>query len=115
MNNLKFQLGFLYIRIEVIIFVYNYLEEKINVLKEKEVGSIVLGCTHYPFIKEKILDFLNKDIEIIDGSLGTARQVERLLIENNIKNNSSKPGKIEIFNSSEDEKMIELSYDLLNR
>lgn len=95
--------------------IHNYLEEKINILKEKEVASIVLGCTHYPFIKEKILNFLNKDIEIIDGSLGTARQVERLLIENNIKNNSSKPGKIEIFNSSEDEKMIELSYDLLNR
>lgn len=42
------------------------------------VDSVVLGCTHYPFIKKQIREVLG-DIPFFDGGAGTARQTRRLL------------------------------------
>ena len=48
--------------------------------------SIVLGCTHYPFLRSNIKEFLrenhySEDIRLIDGSYGTAKELRRRLAE----------------------------------
>ena len=64
---------------------------KIN-LKNIEIryAAIVLGCTHYPFIEKAILEVLDKDIPIIHGGEGTARELKRKLEELDIINDSNK-------------------------
>ena len=48
----------------------------------EDTETIVLGCTHYPFIRPQLKAYLNNDaISIIDGSLGTARELKRRLSE----------------------------------
>lgn len=43
------------------------------------VGSVVLGCTHYPFVRRQIAEVLGADVRFFDGGAGTARQLSRRL------------------------------------
>jgi len=45
----------------------------------RELDSIVLGCTHYVFLKRAMEQVVGSHVKLIDGNLGTARQVLRLL------------------------------------
>lgn len=81
-----------------------------------EIGVIVLGCTHYVFIKDVIANIVGNDIVILDGNLGTAKHTKHLLsLENNLKQSTGDKcieTKVEIINSSKDINMIELSKKL---
>lgn len=43
------------------------------------IDSLVLGCTHYPFLKPLIREVVGDGVEIIDPSLAVARQTGRVL------------------------------------
>ena len=66
-----------------------------------KVDSIVLGCTHYPFIKKQIRQIMGKDIPLFDGGAGTARELKRRLEAGELLSGSSVPGEI-VFSSSID-------------
>jgi len=59
------------------------------------VDAIVLGCTHYPFLRGTIQKIVGPDIQILDGGLGTARQLRRKLQEENLLKEAGRPGHIE--------------------
>lgn len=44
-----------------------------------KLNALVLGCTHYPFVKKTIARILGEGTELLDGSLGTARETKRRL------------------------------------
>jgi glutamate racemase len=46
-----------------------------------KIKVVVLGCTHYVFIKTEIASFFPETANVIDGNLGTAKQVRRVLEE----------------------------------
>ncbi len=50
--------------------------------------SVVLGCTHYPFIAKQIKDVLG-DIPLFDGAFGTARHLAHVLEERGIANDGA--------------------------
>ena len=52
-------------------------------------------------------------VDIIDGSSGTVRELKRRLEENNMESESKKKGNLDIFNSLEDNKILELSKKLI--
>jgi len=54
--------------------------------------ALVLGCTHYPLVKDEIQKIL-PDVALFDGGAGTARQTRRLLEEQNLL--SDGPGTVE--------------------
>lgn len=93
--------------------IHSYLNEKLKPYLNGDLSSIVLGCTHYPFIKNELLSVVTNDVEIIDGSLGTAKQLRRQLSNMNALNKQDKSGTVEIINSSNDEELLKLSYKLL--
>ena len=72
-----------------------------QILKDcPDIDSIVLGCTHYSFIKEKLSAF---NIQIVDGNIGVAKRVKSLLNlsgENVLENKTQ--NKVKILLSSED-------------
>lgn len=76
--------------------------------------TIVLGCTHYPFLRPHLREFLgNRRIEIIDGSMGTAKELKRRLGEKNLLHAEKREQKIIFENSMEKQEMIDLSWQLL--
>lgn len=74
--------------------------------------AVVLGCTHYPFIKETIRKAINHDIDIYDGGNGTARQLKRRLAKAGLLREGGEKGALTIMNSLEDKFMLDLSYRL---
>jgi len=83
-------------------------------LEGRKVDGVVLGCTHYPFVRKVISELFNNEVKIFDGAAGTARQLRRRLHSRNMINTSAAQGTITWLNSSEDPKMIELSKKLYN-
>ena len=77
----------------------------------KDSDSIVLGCTHYPLIKDEIKKVL-PNTEILDGSNGVAREVKHQLEINSSISNSNKCGNITIINTK-DVSLIDRSYEIL--
>ena len=74
----------------------------------------MLFRSHYPFIKEALQEtILSKSIPIIDGSLGTAMQLKRMLIKNKILRTGNEKQSICIYNSLQSNSIIELSKRLL--
>lgn len=56
------------------LFLKNYLEP----LKDKNIDSVVLGCTHYPIIKDDIKQFFDKDVILYDSANAIANRLEDL-------------------------------------
>lgn len=48
-------------------------------MQEKGIDTVVLGCTHYPFVIPLIRKIVGPDVMVIDPSPAIARQVRRLL------------------------------------
>ncbi len=77
----------------------------------KKIDSIVLGCTHFPFVKENIKSVFPYKIKIFDGAEGTARQTCNILREKGLKSEEKKQFTIRILNS--DRTKIELCKQMI--
>lgn len=56
-----------------------YLREQLSSFDLKQYGTIVLGCTHFPYFKNSLKKLFNEDVDIISGSIGTAKNLRRIL------------------------------------
>ena len=63
--------------------------------------TIVLGCTHYPFVREVIESIVGKQVNIIDTGAAVAKRLQTLLSTKNLVNPSKQLGKIAFETSSE--------------
>jgi glutamate racemase len=59
--------------------VQRFLSETLAPLVDADVDTVVLGCTHYPFLRQAIAEVLGPGVEILDSGEAVARQVERVL------------------------------------
>ena len=92
-----------------------YFEEHLRPYLTDDTETIVLGCTHYPFLRPQLREFLHNDnIKLIDGSRGTSLELMRQLREKDLLHDNTHKGSVTIENSSPDPEMIKLSYKLLN-
>ncbi len=60
-------------------------------LVEAGADKIVLGCTHYPFLRDEIASVAGDGVEIIDSSEAVARRVISLLEESGTAKREGKP------------------------
>ena len=93
--------------------VKNYLTRLFTPYFNENIDGIVLGCTHYPHVKDVIADIWENKVEILDGGVGTAKETKRRLAEKGLLRQGE--GAVEIINTKGDEKMIEISKKLLYR
>lgn len=63
-----------------------YLKTSFDSVMIEDYETIVLGCTHFIFYKELMMELLPPHIEIIDGNEGTVNQMIRVLEANNLIN-----------------------------
>ena len=81
-------------------------------LGDRPVDGVVLGCTHYPFVRRVIAELLGPQVKVFDGAAGTARQLRRRLYSRQLLSGRQQPGSIRWLNSSPEPEMIELSQKL---
>jgi glutamate racemase len=66
--------------------VSSLVEAYVNPLLEVGVDTLVLGCTHYPFLLPEIRQVAGDTVTIIDPSPAIARQLQRRLSERGLLN-----------------------------
>lgn len=76
-----------------------------------KLDALVLGCTHYPFVKDGIARILGPETVLLDGSAGTARHTKHRLEEAGLLRRGE--GRVQIENSSNDPKLTLLAAKLL--
>ena len=76
------------------------------------LSALVLGCTHYPFMKNAMRQVVGQGVELLDGGEGTARETRRRLAEAGLLNEGT--GELVIENSSENPDKIRLTRLLLD-
>ena len=56
-----------------------------------DIDSLILGCTHYPIIKNQIRKFFEFETTVIDSSIVVAQKLKEILETNNLLNNQKTP------------------------
>ena len=93
----------------------SYLKRLFEPFKNKKIDSIVLGCTHYPHVKEAVLKALGGHVMIFDGGEGTARETKRRLESLDLLRASTDKGSVVIECSDTIKNITELAIKLLNK
>jgi glutamate racemase len=89
------------------------LEDALGPMLEKRIDTIVLGCTHYPFVIPLIQQIVGEKVRVIDPAPAVARQVRRLLEAKRLKNEQGVRGAISFHTSGDAEELRSLLPALL--
>lgn len=73
----------------------------LSAVKRSKADHIVLGCTHYPFLKNKIRKILGPRITILDSGKAIARRTREVLTAKDILSNTKKTGKTSYFTNGD--------------
>ncbi len=87
----------------------------LNPVVDEKPSCLVFGCTHYPILKDLILEAIGRDIQIIDSGIETAKIVKCFLEENDMLKDEAKNGSELFFVSDDLEKFKELGEKFLGR
>jgi len=68
----------------------NLIQKYLNPLIERKVDTIVLGCTHYVFIRNVIENIMGPEVKIIDTGLAVAKHVRNELEKFSLQNKSKR-------------------------
>jgi len=62
------------------------IEEYLKSNELKNISALILGCTHYPLIRDEISDFYKGQVEILDSSEVVSLALKSYLDNNNLLN-----------------------------
>lgn len=65
-----------------------YLHE----LKDYEIDSLILGCTHYPLLRSAIGRYMGEDVKLVNPAYETAKSLRTLLEDNGLLNTQTGRG-----------------------
>lgn len=90
---------------------HTYLSSLLEPVLGDNISAIVLGCTHFPFLKPMIQEVVGPNVEILDGSHGSAMQTRRRLEEAGLLRTGD--GSVTLTNSLGSPEILSLSAKLL--
>lgn len=79
------------------------LEQALRPMLAQGADTLVMGCTHYPFVIPLIREIAGEKVRVIDPAPAVARQVERVLRERGNLAESASPPRQVFFTSAEPE------------
>ena len=74
-------------------------DDYLTPMKEAGVDTLILGCTHYPLLKDIIQKKMGKNVTLINMGEATALYVSSVLKNNSALNDSKNKGNVKIFAS----------------
>jgi glutamate racemase len=60
------------------------------------IDTLVLGCTHYPLLRNAIARLLGEKIALVDSAQNCALAVQELLLRENLRAPEGNPGKLQV-------------------
>ncbi|KAF0107178.1 MAG: glutamate racemase [Anaerolineaceae bacterium] len=89
------------------------LESALRPMLERGIDTVVLGCTHYPFVIPLIQQIAGPDVRVIDPAPAVARQTARLLEMSGSRRAGPRSGLLRLFTSGEADRLQSLLPRLL--
>lgn len=81
-------------------------------VKESKADTVILGCTHYPVIKNDISDFLGHKVMLVDSAEEIAKRAKDLLLKKKLLKMKRK-GKTQIYASDLPERFSKLALNII--
>jgi glutamate racemase len=81
------------------------LERALKPMLEAGIDTVVLGCTHFPFVIPTIKEIVGPEVRVIDPSPAVARQVVRLLDVNGLRSAGANAGQSRYLTTGDPEKL----------
>ena len=75
------------------------LEDALLPMLKHNIDTVVLGCTHYPFVIPLIEQIVGEKVRVIDPAPAVAKQIRRVLETNGAKNESNTRGEVKLYTS----------------
>jgi len=76
------------------------LHKYLNPLIKNEVDTVVLGCTHYPFLRPLVESIMGPGVKVIDTGCAVAKRVHQVLQEGDLLSDNAPEDVAEIFYTS---------------
>lgn len=89
-----------------------YIQAKLKEMDWKKIGSIVLGCTHFPIFKKEFEQYIPSHIEVIDSAEGVTNNMIRHSLELGI--NEKDKNSIKIITTKEDKHFRDKALKILD-
>jgi glutamate racemase len=90
------------------------LAKHLEPIQDAGADTLVLGCTHYPFLRKAIRKLLGESIIIIDTSDAVVRQLKRQLESLNIKSGGKEHGSMLFISSKDEAILMSMAQDLMS-
>ncbi len=94
--------------------VEQFLREKLTPHLQTQVDAVILGCTHYPFLRPVIRRVVGESPAILDSADGVSRQLRRQLEMRGLLRASHDGGQVRFLNSLDSSEILERSRALLS-
>ena len=92
----------------------NLLGKHLEPILDAGSDTLVLGCTHYPFLRKSIRKLLGDTITLIDTSDAVVRQLGRQLETLGLNSDSGERGSVTFISSKNEASLIAMAKDLLS-
>ncbi|MFC1666789.1 glutamate racemase [Candidatus Omnitrophota bacterium] len=84
-------------------------------LARKKIDTLVLGCTHYPLLKDVISRAIGSNVRIVDSASSVAEEVTRILQRINVLSCASKKPDHRFFTTDAVEQFVKVGERFLGR
>ena len=91
---------------------HSLLQTILHPMLAQGVDTLILGCTHYPFVQPLIEQIVGPNVTIIDPAPAVARQTARVLQTNRQLTRSHQQGQITLYTTGDVAQMARLSENL---
>jgi glutamate racemase len=89
------------------------IDEYIGPLLDKDVDTLVLGCTHYPFLAGPISKYAGSAVKLVDPAAETVDELYDILLKQGIQGSNKTSGSQEFYVSGNDESFYKVGRLLL--
>lgn len=89
------------------------IERYLHELKEYGIDSLILGCTHYPLIRNAIKRYMGPEVSLVNPAYETAKSLRQMLTEQQLLNKSEETACYEYYVSDGVEKFTSFAARVL--
>ncbi len=72
-------------------------QEYLQIMKDEQVDTLIMGCTHYPLLKDVFEEILGDKVRLISASAEAAEYAKDTLIENDLLSDNKGTGSLELY------------------
>ncbi len=90
-------------------------EKYLMELKEHNVDTLVLGCTHYPILRYTLSKVMGEKVSLVNPAFETAKEIKSLLKQKNLLSDRKEKPVYKYYVSDDPEKFRRIGGNIMNR